>query len=118
MAHPVWSLCPRSMPGTMQVINGFDGYDYSRMLGWTALSLPFGLAVGDKPSPPVGGLEQSRLRRSSRSQRSSTTLHNARVALTLTQRAESATLFPFSTRNRNTPHGPFFFLLFYIWTED
>jgi len=32
----------------MQVINNFDGYDYTRMLGWTAMSLPFGLAVGDR----------------------------------------------------------------------
>ena len=39
----------------MQVINGFDGYDYSRMLGWTALSLPFGLAVGDRPNTKTLG---------------------------------------------------------------
>ena len=35
-----------SAPGAMQVVGNFNGYDYTRMLGWTAFSVPFGLAVG------------------------------------------------------------------------
>merc|ERR1712167_175046 len=50
-------------PNAAQVVSGFDGYDYGRMLGWTGLAIPFGLAVGGPIKRPsavcaamIGGL--------------------------------------------------------------